>query len=79
MLKRILLTELVLGPGQGPLPPGPLRRKTKMIIFTKQGGGTSTDVWNVSLTCSFLASDLPWSWEEASFLRNSGKRDVKGW
>ena len=37
----------------------------------------STDICNASLTCSFLASDLPWSWEEASFLRNSVKWDVK--
>lgn len=27
--KVFWLTELALGPGQGPLPPGPLRRKTK--------------------------------------------------
>lgn len=75
MLGRTRLTELVLGPGQGPLPPGPLRKRHKSR--THPAGACLFARRKVSLTCSFPASDPPWSWEGASFRRNSAKQAVK--
>lgn len=63
-----------VGVRSGPRPSSPRTPKKETKTINHPAGGLYSTRPKVSLTCSFLASDPPWSWVGASFLRSSGKQ-----